>query len=867
MSKPPIQPPKLAERFLRWFCSEEVLETLQGDLVEIYERRIEESSKWKADALFFRDVLDVCRPFAWRKRKIITHNYNMMFQHNFKIASRSLLKNKSFAFINVGGLAIGIMVPLLIGLWVLDEVSFNKQYENSDRMAMILQNQDFNGTIETWWSQPLQLEPELRENYSQHFKYMATTRGISEQLLLHEDQKVNRKGAFFGPDITEMLSLKMLSGSRGALKEPNALLLAESTAEALFKDQDPMNKTVRLNNELEVIVKGVYEDLPTNSSFGDLRFIVPLELHIRDRNLRETTNWGNSWFNTYVQITDQAKMDEVSALIQQVKYKNIDSELAQRTKPVLFLHPMHQWYLKGIFKNGVNQGGRIQYIYLFGIIAFFILLLACINFVNLGTARSEKRAKEVGIRKTLGSLRSHLIGQFYSESVLIAIFSLILALGLVWLLLPTFNSLAGKQMSIPWLNPIFWLVAVGFTIFTGLAAGSYPAFYLSAFQPIKALKRTARSIAIPRKMLVVLQFTISICLIIATITVYQQINHAQDRPIGYNRDNLLNIRIKSQRMRANFQNVRNDLLNTGMVTEVAGTDTKVTSTTNTHGNFNWEGKDPDRVNDFTGLRVTSEFGQMVDWEILEGRDFSRDLGTDENAFILNEAAVEYMGIEDPVGKVLTRDGNAYPIVGIVKNLVTQSPYDPVRQTLFMFEEDWFLHLYVKLNPNQNAREALAAIEGVFTKYDPVNTFEYEFTDEAYAEKFENEERIGRLASFFTILAIFISCLGLFGLATYVAEQRTKEIGIRKVLGASVFKLWQMLSKDFILLVGIAFIVAIPVAYFLMQKWLLDFTYRVNIAWWVFAVVGLLAIVLTLVTVSFQALKVAFSNPVNVIKES
>ncbi|GAB5553079.1 MAG: ABC transporter permease [Saprospiraceae bacterium] len=867
MSKQSVQPPKIAERFLRWFCSEEVLETLLGDLYEIYERRFEESPKWKADLFFFRDVIDVCRPFAWRKRKIITHNYTIMFQHNFKIASRSLFKNKSFALINIGGLAMGIMVPLMIGLWMLDEFNFNTQFENADNIAAVYQNQNFNGKTETWNSQAIQLEPELRNNYSQYFKYITTTRGISEQLLIHEDRKVNRNGAYFGPDITEILSLKMLKGSRNALQEPNALLLAASTAEALFKDQDPMNKTVKINNELEVTVKGVYEDIPANSSFGDLRFIAPFELHVEHRNLRERTGWGNSWFNTYVQIADNADMAEVEKAIEKVKYDNIDPTFAQKSQPILFLHPMKDWYLRGIFKDGFNQGGRIQYVFLFGIIALFILLLACINFVNLSTARSEKRAKEVGIRKTLGSLRSHLIGQFYSESVLIAMLSLAVCLILMWFLLPTFNNMAGKELDIPWSQPLFWIITIGFTLFTGLAAGSYPAFYLSAFQPIKALKRSTRSIAFPRKVMVVVQFTVSISLIIATITVYQQIQHAQNRPIGYDRDNLLSVRAKNQKAKDSFTSLRSELLNLSTIEEVAATDSRVTLTYSTNGGFDWEGKDPDKSNDFTSLRVSHEFGEMVNWDLISGRDFSRAHGMDENAIILNEAAVEYMGIENPVGKALIRDIYTYPIVGVVKNLITQSPYEPVRQTIFMLEEDWFNYLYIKLKPESKVQEALAGIEGVMAKYDPINTFEYEFTDEAYAKKFNNEKRIGRLASFFTILAIFISCLGLFGLATYVAEQRTKEIGIRKVLGASVFKLWQMLSKDFVVLVSIAFIIAIPIAYFLMQKWLVDYTYRINIGWWVFGLVGILAVLITLFTVSFQALKVAFKNPVQVIKEA
>ncbi len=868
MSKPTVQPPALADRFLNWFCADEVIETLQGDLYELYVHRLEKKGKIRADVHYYIDVLDVCRPFAWKRRTGTFTNHQAMFQHNFKLAFRNLLKNGAFTLINVGGLAVGIMVPLLIGLWIYDELSFDQQFHNADRIAKILQNQDLNGKIETWENQAMQLEPELRNKYGKHFKYITTSRGIWEQLLTFEDRKLSRSGGFFGPDIAQMLSLNMLEGSREALHEPNVVLLAASTAKALFGDRSPMDKTISINNDLEVTIKGVYEDLPINSSFGNLGFIAPFELHVESRNLRERTDWGNSWFMVYVEIADQADMDEVSSLIRKVKYHNIDEELARKTNPELFLHSMNRWYLYGKFENGVSRGGRIENVLLFGTIATFILLLACINFMNLSTARSERRVREVGIRKALGSMRGQLIGQFYSESVVISGLAFLLSLLLSVVLLPAFNVVADKQLTMPWSEVEFWVVSIGFVLITGLVAGSYPAFYLSAFQPVKAFNRTAnlgRYASMPRKVLVVVQFTVSISLIVATIFVYQQIQYAQDRPTGYNRDSLVRVPAQNREVQTRFQAFRNDLLNTGLIEEAAATDTRITATTNTHGNFDWEGKDPNRSNDFTGLRITQEFGEMVDWEILEGRDFSRDLATDEKAFILNEAAVEYMGLKDPVGKVMRRDGNIYPIIGVVRNLVTQSPYDPVRQTIFMLEEDWFSHIYIKLKPEKDTKEALAQIESIYGKYDPFSPFEYDFADENYARKFQNEERIGKLAFFFAVLAIFISCLGLFGLSSYVAEQRAKEIGIRKVLGASVYNLWEMLSKDFLYLVIISCILATPISYYLVNDWLQNYNYRTELSWWVFALAGLLAILITLGTVSFQALRAALSNPVRVIR--
>ncbi|MEM1121135.1 MAG: FtsX-like permease family protein, partial [Bacteroidota bacterium] len=576
-------------------------------------------------------------------------------------------------------------------------------------------------------------------------------------------------------------------------------------------------------------------------------------------------------FRVYAQIAENATMEQVSEAIKDVKADNIEPDYAQRNQPELFLHPMKKWYLYGQFENGKNVGGRITYVRVFGIIGLFVLVLACINFMNLSTARSEKRAKEVGIRKTLGSVRSQIVGQFYSESILVALFAFALALLLTQLFLPTFNEISGKEIALLWSSPWFWASSIGFMLFTGLLAGSYPSFYLSSFQPIKVLKGTFRAgkwASVPRKVLVVLQFTVSISLIIGTVFVFKQIQHAKNRPTNYNRDNIVRIPIKNKdAIIPHLRTLETDLLNSGGLTSVAITDSRITSMGTTNGGFTWEGKDPNASNDFTTLRVTYDFGKMVDWQIVEGRDFSKDFATDSTAFVINEAAVEYMGLENPVGTIMRRGDYEHRIVGVVKNMITQSPYEPVRQMLFMLHEGRFHNfINVKLHPESDVRETLAKVETIIKKYDPINDFEYEFADDTFARKFGDEERIGKLAAFFAGLAIIISCLGLFGLATYMAEQRTKEIGIRKVLGASVTNLWQLLSKEFILLVVIASILAIPFAYYFTNNWLANYTYRTEVSWWVFVVVSLLALVITLVTVSVQAVRAALVNPVKAIQQ-
>jgi ABC-type antimicrobial peptide transport system permease subunit len=867
--KQQARPPAYPLRFFRWFCHPDFVEDIEGDLTERFEKRVEEVGTRKARLLFLKDVITLFRPALMRPFQLFYPLIsNFMFRNNLKLAWRNLLKNKFFSMINIGGLAAGILVLMLIGLWIYDEISFNRQFANSERIAAVMQNQTFNGHVETGNSQAMQLEPVLRETYGDFFEYVATATYPRNVLLTVNNEKVDKTCIYVGPDFAEMLDLNMLKGKRSAMEDPHSVLISASTAESLFGNEEPLGKGIMINHEIPVTVGGVYEDLPANSSFGFLDFLAPFELEVQTANLKERVGWGNSWFRVYVQIAGNTSMEQVSQQIAKAKYNNVEKEWAEKSKPEIFLHPMPKWHLYERFENGVNTGGRIEYVRMFGIIGVFVLLLACINFMNLSTARSEKRAREVGIRKTLGSLRLQLISQFFSEALLVTFFGFGLALLLALILLPQFNEIAGKEIGMPWSSPWFWLAGLVFTLFTAFVAGSYPSFYLSAFKPVKVLKgtfRTGRLAAVPRKVLVVVQFTVSISLIICTIFIFRQIQFAKDRPIGYNRDNLIRVPIKSDEIITHFRALRTDLLNTGYVEEMAGTDSPVTSTGTTNGGFTWEGMDPSLSNDFTSLRVTYEFGDMVDWEILEGRDFSRDFATDSLAFILNEAAVEYMGVENPVGMYLERGDSKHPIVGVVKNLVTQSPYAPVRQTIFMLHESWLNQINIKLKPESRPREALAEIETIFNKYDPLNPFEYHFADEEYAQKFQNEERVGKLATFFAVLAVFISCLGLFGLASYMAEQRIKEIGIRKVLGASVTNLWQLLSKDFILLIIISCLLAAPIAYFLMKSWLEDYDYRTELSWWVFAVVGLLAIIITLLTVSYQALRAALMNPVQSIK--
>ena len=533
----------------------------------------------------------------------------------------------------------------------------------------------------------------------------------------------------------------------------------------------------------------------------------------------------------------------------------------------MFLQPMKNWHLRADFKNGINTGGRIQYVWLFGIVGLFVLLLACINFMNLSTARSEKRAKEVGVRKAIGSDRSQLIAQFFSESFLVVIVAFILALILVIIFVPFFNDVADKKLSLLWTNPVFWISGLLFCLFTGLVAGSYPALYLSSFQAVKVLKgtfRVGRFASIPRKVLVVMQFSVSVMLIIGTIVVYRQIQHAKNRPVGYNKESLVTNGINDV-LHGKYEALRNELKSSNVVVEMTQSTSPTTEVWNTNGGFNWEGKDPNQAVDFPNCGVTPEYGKVIGWKIKEGRDFSRDFATDSAAFILNESAVKFIGLKDPVGKTITWEDKPFKVIGVVKDMLTESPYQPIRAAMYHCTYEQGNVIIMKINPKLSPNVALGKIENIFKKYDPAAAFDFKFVDEDFVKKFGDEERIGKLASVFAGLAVFISCLGLFGLASFVAEQRTKEIGIRKVVGASVFNLWQLLSKDFVLLVIIACIIAAPVAWYGMDQWLQKYDYKAAISWWIFAAAIAGSLLITIFTVSFQAIKAAMSNPVKSLR--
>ena len=791
-----------------------------------------------------------------------------MLKNYLRIAMRNLTRNRFSSAINIGGLAIGMSVAILIGLWIYDEVSFNKSFANHDRIASVMQNQNLSGGIETWRGEAMQLAPALRKEFPNHFKYVITGTG-GQELLSYGDKKIKTSGSFYDPEVLDMFSINMLKGDRKALRDPTSMVISASLAKDLFGDVDPMGKTIKLNNKDVVKVTGVYANLPENSDWSDVYYLGSFP-GLANMNAWTTTNkveWGNSWFNTYAMLNDAADMSAASKAIKDVKYRYSPGD--RRFNPVLFLQPLDRDHLYSDFKDGVATSGRIQYVRLYTMIGIFVVLLACINFMNLSTARSQKRAREVGIRKAIGSLRGQLIGQFFSESILIALFSFVLAILIAQLLLPFFDQVSGKSLSIPWAHPLFWLTGISFTIATGLIAGSYPALYLSSFQPIKVLKgsfKVGRLASLPRKALVVVQFTVSVILIIGTIAVFRQIQFVKDRPVGYTREGMLIADVQTPYVTQHFKTISDELMQTGLVSAVSGSQQDLTNSWTNNMGFKWEGKDPQLQETFFTNGVTSDFGKTVGWRIVQGRDFTPGLTTDSGAFIINEAAVKYMNLRNPIGKIVKwGDNEQYTIIGVASDMISQGAYSNANPMIFFLSRYGLNKINIRLAPSAGVPQAIAAIQTIFKKYDPENAFEFQFADQEFAKKFGDEERIGRLAGFFTLLAIFISCLGLLGLSAFVAEQRTREIGVRKVLGATVFNLWNLLSREFVLLVGLSLLIGGPIAYWVMHSWLQNYAVHATLSWWIFALAGIGAIVLTLLTVSYQAIRAAVANPVKSLR--
>jgi len=786
-----------------------------------------------------------------------------MLKNYFTVAWRHLTKNRAYTIINITGLATGMAIALLIGLWIADEFSYDHFFTNHKRIArgMVTQSSKGGG----YDTGPVIAEPmgqTFHDQYKDLFSRTALTDFPSNNLVSHGDKVFQTTTLWTQKDFPAILGLPILRGNAAAIADPSTALISQHLATALFGNTDPMGQTIKLDNTLPLSVGGVFADIPKNSSLFGLEVIKPWS-NQANAYYNQNTNWNDHNGFLYVELQPGITAEQATARVHLVPtpYINTNREEA-------LIYPFDKDHLYGDFEEGKPAGtGAIRFVWLFGLIGGFVLLLACINFMNLSTARSEKRAREVGIRKTLGSLTGNLITQFLSESILVSFLSLVLAILITAIALPAFNELAAKDILMPYTNPIFWCSVIAFAVFTGLLAGSYPAFYLSRFKPVKVLKGTfkaGRSASIPRQVLVVLQFTVSLTLIIGTIIVYRQIMYTKDRPVGYSREGLLTVGMNTPELNQHYEALRTELLEQGIAANVGASNLLPTGFTHNNA-LDWRGKRPDQAYlDFNNVNVSPDFGRTIGWTILQGRDFSRTYLTDSSAMILNDTAAKLIGIKDPVGETVTFFGKQYHIIGVVANMLTNSPYEPIAPAIFV-GGSYVSNIIIRINPKLTTSAALAKMEPLFKKYNPASPFIYSFVDDAYTKKFAAEERIGNLASVFTALAILISCLGLFGLAAFVAEQRTKEIGVRKVLGAGITGIWALLSKDFVRLTALSMLIAIPLAYWGMYQWLSKYPYHAPMSWWIFASAGAGLLLITLITVSFQSVKAALMNPVRSLR--
>ena len=783
-----------------------------------------------------------------------------MIRNFFIIATRNLRRNKIFSTINILGLAIGMASAILIGLWIQDEIGFDRFHAKEDRLYRVFRQETGNSNNQTVSYTPKILATTLRANFPD-VEDVARFQNANF-LFSVGDRHFNVPGNFTDSGFLRMFSFPLLEGNPNtALTGPDDIVITESFSKKLFGKEPALGKQIRIDSVNLLTVKGILKDLPDNTQF---RFEYLLPWAYLKKLGWDDNYWENNSVSTYYTLKPGVSGKAFDAKIRNLLVRNTSQEKTPETD-VLFGHPASQWHLYSKFENGKIAGGQITIVRIFIIIASFLLLIACINFMNLSTARSEKRAKEVGIRKVVGAPKKFLILQFLSESLLFSLIAGMLALLIVQLSLSSFNQLVQKKLFLPYGNINFWISAVGFILLTGFLAGSYPAFYLSSFKPIKVLKgvlRTSMEGAISRKFLVVLQFSFAIILIISTIIVMRQIRYAQGRDSGYDRNNLVYSFMQGD-LGKNYPLIRNELISKGVATQITRTSQPMTQHWADTWGFEWPGSTAnDQKTDFNYFASDEGFVQTLGLQLIAGRDIStKTYLTDSNAVLLNEAAMKIMRLKDPVGATIKYNGSGWHVVGVVKDFILESPYEPIAPMIIVGPKDLgFYIMNMKFNPANSTSENLKKAEIIFKKYNPSYPFEYNFLDDEYAAKFANEKRTGQLAGLFAGLTIFISCLGLFGLASFMAENRIKEIGIRKVLGASVMGITQLLSRDFLKLVIIAFLIASPIAWFTMSNWLQSYTYRVSIDWWVFALALLLSVAIALLTISFQSIRAAMTNP-------
>ncbi len=781
-----------------------------------------------------------------------------MLQNYFKIALRNLQRNAVYSFINISGLSIGIACSILILLWVIDEVSYDRFHTNYRQLHQAWIHGHYDGTINSFTSVPQPLADALKAADANILRTVKVDWG-GEHLLTVGENRLMMQGHYVSEPFLEMFQFPLLTGDPATvLDDPTSIVLTESAAKALFGNADPINQIVRVDNHADLKVTGILKDLPQNSTFK-LKCLLPWSYYGQHSQwIKESeNNWQEFSFQVFAELQLGADLASVNESVRDLIKKNAKEDMRRD----VFLYPMSRWRLYSSFKAGAEDGGMIDYVKSFTAIAIFILIIACINFMNLATARSERRAREVGIRKSVGSRRKELIGQFLGESILISALAFVFSLVIVELAMPFYNQLVEKQLIIDYQNPVVWISGVLIVLITGLISGSYPAFYLSSFQPATVLKgkvNVGKGASTPRKVLVTLQFGFSILLITGTMVVYQQIEHIKARNLGYNQENLLVVENTSD-MDKHFKVMKEEILNNGVAMSITKSQAPITSIFS--NNFvAWPGKPDNEKVLFATLRTEYDFTKTMGIPLLKGRDFSETFKSDTAAVIMNQTAINIMGMKDPIGQKVTIWERSFEIVGVTDDVLMGSIFRDVPPMFMVLMPGASNYITMRLKATDDLPGAISTVEHIVKKYNPAYPFEYTFADSEFAKKFTNINLISRLSNAFAFLAIFITCLGLFGLAAFTAEQRTKEIGIRKVLGASLSGIVALISRDFSRLVLVAFIFSAPLAWWIMDRYLQQYAYRIEIPLWILPLAGGVALLLALLIVSIQALRAARANP-------
>src|SRR5688572_4103126 len=783
-----------------------------------------------------------------------------MIKSYIKIALRNLFKNKIFSFINISGLSLGLTCSVLIALWVQDESKMDAFHENLNRIYTITST-EYSGHEITYggYDTPGLLGDELKRVLPE-VEYACNYGGIEYRTFSVEDKKIKQPGNFAGVDFFKIFSYPLLLGSKEtALKSPESIALSRKMATTLFgSPEQAMDKSIRFENYKELKVTAVFEDLGDNVS-EKFEYIINWDFFV-ERNTW-VKEWHNSGPTTFICLREHANAEAIKPKLQHF-IKKYDKEYSDLDRLELSMQPFGEKYLYSNFKDGKVAGGRIEYVQLFSLVAIFILLIACVNFMNLSTARSLKRAKEIGVRKVNGAIKTALVSQFMLEALLFASIAVVLALTALTIVLPQFNLLTGKSIQTPLTDGRFWTGMIGLTVITGIISGSYPALLLSSFKPISVMKQNLKASATAiffRKGLVVFQFALSMIFIVGMMVISKQVTFIQNTNLGYQKNNLIYLPISGS-IGSNFNTFKLEALKVPGILEIGQMSQRPVQLENTTGGVEWEGKSPDTKPVFVQVAVGYDFVKTMQATVIAGRDFSEDMADSAN-YLINEQALRVIGYNDPIGMPLTLWDIKGTIIGVVKDFHFNSLHVPIEPLILRLDKGHIGGVaLIRIDPEKMSL-ALADLEQLHKKLNPDFIFNYQFADEEYASLYQSEQVVKQLSGHFAFLAIFISSLGLLGLVIFTAEQRTKEVGIRKVLGASVSQIATLLSKDFVKLVVVSILLSTPVAYYTMNNWLQGFEYRITIQWWIFIVAAAGTIVMALLTISFQAIKTAMQDPV------